>query len=88
MLSVSVAAILGKDFGAHSALLEEGNHFMCGTKRREISLWPHFLNAGFLTTEMLLSNSVFRVAPKVIRKATPALFHKEPCRRIYPVTGQ
>lgn len=64
ILSISVTAILGRDFGAHSALLEEGNLFLCGIKPREITLCPPppppFFDAVFLTTKMVLSNSAFQ----------------------------
>lgn len=60
ILSLFVTAILGKDFGAHGALLEEGNLFLCGTKPREITLWPLFFSAGFPIAEMASSNSAFQ----------------------------
>lgn len=86
IVSRFVTAFLGKDFGVHGALLEEGNLFLCVTKPREIILigCRFFINRNCIAEFSFL---VFGVALKVMRKAFIALFYKVLFRKIYPMTG-
>lgn len=82
-----VTAILGKDFGVHSALLEGGNLFLCVTKPREIiPIGCRFSNNS--NCIVAFSFLVFRVALKVMRKAFLPIFHKVLFRKVFCMTGQ